>query len=159
MASNSAGTRCDTRVGFTPLLSGLPAPDPANYPADAGAHYHLNRFFAVPLEVVKSNFERYGLLDEQVRFLKGWFRDTLPGAPIKKLAVIRLDGDMYESTMDALTALYPKLSAGGYLIADDYALAGCRQAVHDYRNANGITDEIVPIYGPAVYWQRARDHE
>jgi hypothetical protein len=144
----------DRFVWVADSFNGLPPPDPAKYPADAGAHYHLNRFLAVSLDVVKSNFEKYGLLDGQVRFLKGWFRDTLPSAPIEKLAVIRLDGDMYESTMDALTSLYPKLSAGGYLIADDYALPGCKRAVHDYRDANGITDEIVPIYGPAVYWQR-----
>ena len=145
----------DRLVWVADSFDGLPAPDPANYPADAGAHYHLNRFLAVPLEVVKSNFEKYGLLDEQVRFLKGWFRDTLPGAPIEKLAVIRLDGDMYESTMDALNSLYPKLAVGGYLIADDYALPGCRQAVHDYRDAHGISEEIIPIHGPAVFWQRA----
>ena len=145
----------DRFVWVADSFNGLPPPNPAKYPADADAHYHLNRFLAVSLDVVKSNFEKYGLLDEQVRFLKGWFRDTLRSAPIEKLAVIRLDGDMYESTIDALTSLYPKLSAGGYLIADDYALPGCRQAIHDYRKANGIIEEIVPIYGPAVYWQRA----
>jgi Macrocin-O-methyltransferase (TylF) len=145
----------DRCVWVADSFEGLPPPDPAKYPADARARYHLNRMFAVSLDVVKSNFEKYGLLDEQVRFLQGWFRDTLPTAPIKKLAVIRLDGDMYESTMDALTSLYPKLSPGGYLIADDYAMPGCKQAVHDYRDANGIVDEIRPIYGPAVYWQRS----
>ena len=68
----------------------------------------------MPLETVKANFEKYGLLDAQVVFLKGWFKDTLPAAPIGKLAVMRLDGDMYESTMDALKSLYPELSPGGY---------------------------------------------
>jgi O-methyltransferase len=146
----------DRFVWVADSFDGLPPPNPAKYPADAAARFHLNKMFAVSLDAVKSNFEKYGLLDEQVRFLKGWFRDTLPSAPIEKLAVIRMDGDMYESTMDALTALYPKLSLGGYLIADDYVLPGCKQAVHDYRKANGITEEIVPIYGPAVYWQRRK---
>ena len=146
----------DRCVWVADSFDGLPPPDPAKYPADVGARFHLNKMFAVSLDDVKSNFEKYELLDEQVRFLSGWFRDTLPSAPIEKLAVIRLDGDMYESTMDALTSLYPKLSPGGYLIADDYALPGCRQAVHDYRGANGITEEIVPIYGPAVYWQQLK---
>jgi O-methyltransferase len=104
---------------------------------------------------VKQNFEKYGLLDDQVCFLKGWFRDTLRSAPIKELAVVRLDGDMYESTMDALTALYPKLSQGGYLIVDDYGLAGCKRAVDDYRHAEKISDEILPIDECAVYWQRS----
>jgi len=111
--------------------------------------------FAVTLDEVRSNFEKYGLLDEQVRFLQGWFRDTLPQAPIEKLAVIRLDGDMYESTMDALTALYPKLSDGGYLIVDDYGLAGCRKAADDYRKSKLITNEIKSIDSCAVYWRKS----
>jgi O-methyltransferase len=105
---------------------------------------------------VKENFRRYGLLDEQVRFLKGFFHDTLPGAPIERLAVIRLDGDMYESTMDGLVNLYPKLSPGGFIIVDDYgAVPACKQAVHDYRNAHGIEEEIVPIDWTGVFWRRA----
>lgn len=143
----------DRFVWVADSFQGLPPPDSDRYPADAGAEFHTTELFAVSLDTVKSNFEKYGLLDEQVCFLPGWFRDTLPGAPIEKLAVIRLDGDMYESTMDALTALYPKLSPGGYLIADDYALPGCKQAIHDYREAKGITQEILPIHGSAVYWQ------
>lgn len=72
------------------------------------------------LEDVREHFARYGLLDEQVRFLRGWFGDTLPTAPIARLAVLRLDGDFYESSLEALEALYPKLSPGGYAIVDDY---------------------------------------
>jgi hypothetical protein len=48
--------------------------------------------------------------------------------------VLRLDGDLYSSTTDALTHLYPRLSAGGFLIVDDYLLPGCRRAVHDSRD-------------------------
>ena len=84
---------------------------------------------AVSLDVVRGNFARYGLLDEQVRFLEGWFRDTLPSAPIDKLAVLRMDGDLYESTMDALVNLYPKLSPGGFAIIDDWGdFAACEAA-------------------------------
>ncbi len=107
---------------------------------------------------MKANFERYGLLDDQVRFLKGWFRETLPKAPIERLAIVRLDGDMYESTLDGLVNLYPKLSVGGYLIVDDYgAVSGCRQAVLDYRERLGITDEIIPTDWTAVYWRRSNE--
>jgi len=82
------------------------------------------------------NFRKYDLLDRQVRFLKGWFSETLPGCPIERLAVLRLDGDMYESTMDALKHFYPKLSAGGYLIVDDYGAApACKTAIHEFRGA------------------------
>lgn len=144
----------DRRVWVADSFAGLPPPNPAKYPADAGDQHHTFDLLAVTIDEVKANFEKYGLLDDQVRFLKGWFGETLPSAPINQLAVIRLDGDMYESTMDALSALYPKLSRGGYLIVDDYALAGCQQAVSDYREANQIREEIFPVDGCAVYWQR-----
>ena len=135
---------------------GLPPP---SHPVDtADVDFSLIPDLAVPLEEVKSNFERYGLLDEQVRFLEGYFADTLPNAPIDRLAVLRLDGDMYESTIVALQSLYPKLSPGGYLIVDDYgAIEGCKRAVDDYRTEYGITEPIVGIDHTGVYWQRADD--
>jgi O-methyltransferase len=89
-----------------------------------------------------------------VRFLEGWFSETLPEAPVERLAVLRLDADMYESTMDSLTHLYPKLSVGGYLIVDDYSMRTCRRAVHDYRETQDITEEIVPVDWTGVYWRR-----
>lgn len=134
---------------------GLPKPDSARYPADRGDHLWKLPALAVSLEEVKSNFARYRLLDEQVRFLEGWFSDTLAKAPIDELAVLRLDGDMYESTKDALDALYPKLSVGGYVIVDDYgAIAACRQAVADFRTENRIEDQLRRIDWTGVYWRR-----
>lgn len=144
----------DRKIWVADSFQGLPPPDLEKYPADAGDTLYKATFLYVSLEQVKANFEKYSLLDDQVRFLKGWFKDTLPVAPIKQLAVMRLDGDMYESTMDALTSLYPKLSVNGYVIIDDYILEGCRQAVHDFRAAQNINDEIKDIDGTGVYWQR-----
>ncbi len=136
-------------------FEGFPPPTPEKYPNDARYRKIARKDLVIPLEEVKANFEGYGLLDDQVRFLKGYFRDTLPEAPIKELAVLRLDGDMYESTMDALVNLYPKLSIGGYLIVDDYgALLPCQQAVEDYRERENITEEIMPIDWTGVFWQR-----
>jgi O-methyltransferase len=109
---------------------------------------------AVSVADVQANFERYGLLDERVRFLEGWFCDTLPVAPIEQLAVARLDGDLYESTMDALTALYPKLSIGGYLIIDDLAITQCGQAVLDYRSRRGIEEPIIAVDWSCGYWRK-----
>lgn len=103
---------------------------------------------------MKANFQRYGLLDEQVRFLKGWFRDTLRAADIKHLAVIRLDGDLYSSTMDALE-LYPKLSPGGYAIIDDYhAVEACQRAVDEFRVSHRIDTPLKEVDGVAVYWRK-----
>ena len=145
----------DRRVWVADSFQGLPKPDPSAFPADAGVDYTACTQLAVSEQQVSDNFALYGLLDDQVRFLPGWFADTLHSAPIERLAVIRLDGDLYESTVDALQALYPRLSAGGYCIVDDYgALASCRQGVDDYRQANGITEELRPIDWTGAYWQR-----
>jgi hypothetical protein len=109
---------------------------------------------AVSLQRVKENFAQFDLLDDQVRFLKGWFSDTLPTAPIKKLAILRLDGDMYQSTMDSLNALYSKVSEGGYVIVDDYnCWPHCKQAVDDFRKTHGIREEIIEIDKYGVFWR------
>ena len=145
------------RVWVADSFEGLPPPDPGKYPADSGSTHHELKPLAISLEEVKSNFDRYGLLDDQVRFLKGWFKDTLPTAPIDKLCVARLDGDMYESTMDALNSLYPRLSVGGYLIVDDYgSVVACRKAVEDYRAAHGVTEPVQKIDNDGVFWQRSK---
>ena len=143
------------RVWVADSFQGLPAPDAEAFPHDVGHDMSGVPMLAVSADQVRANFERYGLLDDQVQFLEGWFRDTLPSAPIEELAVLRLDGDMYESTMDALVALYPKLSVGGYVIVDDYgAWEPCRLACTDFRERHGITDEIVSIDWTGVHWRR-----
>jgi O-methyltransferase len=147
----------DRTVWVADSFQGLPKPNARQAPADRGDILWTYGYLAVPLETVQRNFARYGLLDSQVRFLVGWFRDTLPGAPIDRLAVLRLDGDMYESTMDALRALYPKLSVGGYIIIDDYeCLSPCKQAVDDYRAEHGITEPLQYIDWTGVFWQRLK---
>ncbi len=146
----------DRYVWVADSFEGLPAPNEKAYPDDTGdVHYTFDEL-KVTLDSVKNNFKKYDLLDDQVKFLKGWFKDTLPTAPVEKLALVRLDGDMYESTMDAIVSLYPKLSPGGFLIVDDYCIAACKKAIADYRAANNITEEIIDIDGTGVYWQKAR---
>lgn len=135
-------------------FAGLPAADLERYPADK-LWENMAGWIAVSLETVQANFARYGLLDAQVRFLPGWFKDTLPAAPIAQLSVLRLDGDLYESTLDALTHLYPKLAAGGFAIIDDYNIPSCRQAVDDYRAAHAIDEPIQDIDGWGVCWRRS----
>jgi hypothetical protein len=135
-------------------FQGLPKPDAKRWPADEGLDFSGYSQLAVSSAEVRGNFERYGLLDDQVRFLEGWFEDTLPTAPIAQLAVLRLDGDLYGSTIVALESLYPKVSPGGYVIVDDYGeVRACRQAVEDYRASNGITQEIRTIDATGVFWQ------
>lgn len=145
----------DRRVWGADSFQGLPKPDAARFPADEGDVTYTYQELAVSLDEVRANFEKYGLLDEQVRFLQGWFRETLPSAPVEELSLIRLDGDMYESTHVALESLYPKLSRGGYLIVDDYgAVPTCRKAVQDFRRAHDVSEEMIPIDWTGIYWRR-----
>lgn len=144
----------DRKVYVADSFEGLPKPDQEKYPADKGDKHHIYLFLAVSQEEVENNFRKYGLLDDRVVFLKGWFKDTLPNAPIEKLAILRLDGDMYGSTMDALANLYPKLSKGGFCIIDDYALQGCRKAVDDFRTENGIISEMKVVDWSGRYWRK-----
>jgi hypothetical protein len=142
-------------VWLADSFEGLPPPDEESYPADAGDRHHLwGHEFAVSRADVEENFRRYGLLDERVKFLEGWFKDTLPKAPIDRLAVMRLDGDMYESTIQALESLYDRLSVGGFVIVDDYYLPPCAKAIHDFRDARGIKDELINIDNRGCYWRR-----
>lgn len=154
LAAYGDQARC---VWVADSFQGLPKPNTEKYPADSGNEFWTHsEYLGVSLEQVQSNFARYGLLDERVKFLKGWFSDTLPTAPIEELSILRLDGDMYESTMDAIGSLYPKLSIGGFVIVDDYIIEGCRTAIRDYRAAQGITDQMIEIDDWSVYWRRTQ---
>jgi len=144
----------DRKVYVADSFEGLPKPDEGKYPADKGDTHHIHSYLAVSQSEVEENFRSYGLLDKQVVFLKGWFEDTLPNAPVDKLAVLRLDGDMYGSTMVALQSLYHKLSRGGFCIVDDYGLAGCQKAVDEFRAKNSISAELKTVDHVAKYWRK-----
>jgi O-methyltransferase len=144
-------------VWLADSFAGVPPPDAANFEADKGIRLDRSAgILAVSQQDVRANFARYGLLDEQVRFLPGWFKDTLGDAPIERIAVLRLDGDLYESTIQALDGLYPRLSPGGFCVVDDYhAIDACKRAVTDYRDRHSITAPIVEIDGTGVLWRHA----
>lgn len=147
----------DRTVWVADSFEGLPKPNATEYAADANDTHHLKDQLRISVEQVKANFAKYGLLDNQVQFLKGWFKDTLHVAPISKLAILRLDGDMYESTMDGFKALYHKLTPGGYCIVDDYgAVEGCKLATHDFRKQHRIDEPITQIDWTGVFWQKKK---
>ncbi|CCG41156.1 TylF/MycF/NovP-related O-methyltransferase [Magnetospirillum molischianum] len=144
----------DRIVWVADSFRGVPAPS-----VQEDKDYDLSKrrapILAVSEERVKALFARYDLLDDQVRFLPGWFRDTLPQAPTGPIALLRLDGDLYESTMDALLTLYDRVVPGGFIIIDDYgALPPCRQAVEDFRTERGITTPLEPIDWTGMAWRK-----
>jgi hypothetical protein len=152
----------DRKVWVADSFEGLPKPDEKAFPLEAKAHERpimtkMVKHFAAGIEDVKRNFEAYGLLDDKVQFLKGWFKDTLPTAPISQLAVMRLDGDYYESTIDALENLYDKLSVGGFAIIDDYGeetWTYCKKAVEDFRTKRNIKDPLIRVDSKCYYWKK-----
>lgn len=140
----------DRKIWLADSFEGMPVPKSE---AD-GWDYSQSDYLNVSLEQVKKNFAKFDLLDDNLVFLKGWFCDTLPQAPIEKISVLRLDGDLYSSTMDSLTNLYHKVSKGGFVIVDDYySWPACQQAVTDYLNVKSLRVNIVPIDGDGAYWQ------
>jgi len=146
----------DRRVVAADTFAGPPAPSDG-IELDAGFEFHRYKEFAVPLAEVKAAFARYGLLDEQVVFLEGLFKDRLPTAPVETLALLRLDADTYESTMDGLVNLYHKLSPGGTLIVDDYYLFKAqREAIDEFRAGRRIADPIIQVDHFGGYWIKSQ---
>jgi O-methyltransferase len=140
-------------------FEGLPKPDAEKYPSDAGDTHWTIPELSVSLEQVQANFSLFNELDNSVEFVKGWFKDTMPNNKVKTISVLRLDGDMYESTIEPLEFLYPKLSKGGYCIIDDYTPEyGAFNAVNDYRETHNITEPIEIVHNSGVtigFWKKA----
>jgi|ERR1700728_625574 len=152
LAANSV---MDRKVYVADSFQGLPPPRPELFTQDSAFPLPMMPELAVSLDEVRTNFDRYGLLDGRVTFVKGFFSDTLPKLEAGPFALIRLDGDMYESTYVALKYLYPRLSIGGFAIIDDYgAIVPCREAVNDYRATMNIDDELHQIDWTGVWWQK-----
>jgi len=143
----------DRNVWLADSFEGLPAP---SNDADSGYDLSNNPYLAVSLEEVEKAFQRFGLMDRQVKFLKGWFKDTLPDSPIARLALLRTDCDLYESTMDVLEPLYHKVSDRGFVIVDDYhTWPPCKLAVDEFRARYRITDPLQEIDGSGVFWRKS----
>ncbi len=133
------------KVFVADSFMGLPAPNKKLFPDDKGDKHYLDNNLKVPLKEVKRNFKKFNCLDDNVVFLAGWFKDTMPVASIDKLSILRLDGDIYESTIEVLENLYQKLSVGGYCIIDDYYHKGCQLAVKDFRSINKIVEPLIKV--------------
>ena len=144
----------DRRVFCADSFEGLPPPDEDKYPQDKGDILHTFQQLAVSLETVQKNFKLYNLFDEQTVFLKGWFKDTMPTISKETFSLIRLDGDMYESTMDVLNNVYDRVPKGGFIVVDDYALPSCKVAIDDFRRQRNILDEIHKIDWTGIWWQK-----
>jgi len=144
----------DKIVHVADSFEGFPQPNPEMFPEDLGLNLQSIQELKVGLNEVKNNFKMYGVLDSQVQFIKGFFENTMKTAPIEKLSLLRLDSDMFSSTLVVLENLYDKLSSGGYLIVDDYFLKGCKKATDDFRLQNNISEPLQEIDPYSVFWKK-----
>lgn len=143
-------------------FQGLPLPSHEN---DKGhEYYNAADYLKVSEKTIAESFARFGLLNDNVFFIKGYFEQTMLGLKDKdiNLSVLRLDGDMYSSTIVVLENMYDKVSKGGFIIIDDFALDTCRKAVYKFRQDRNITSPMVTVTDyenggrqPAiVYWRK-----
>lgn len=144
----------DRMIWLCDSFEGLPPPDP-KFPADKGLNFNDYSVLAVSVETVKENFHRYDLFGNNLKFIKGFFKDTLHSVEVEQLSLLRLDGDLYSSTIETLEPLYDKVSSGGFVVIDDYHIPACAEAIHDFRKAHGVADELVVIDQAASYWRKS----
>ena len=153
MAGMNKALKMNRKIYVADSFEGLPTPDPA-YPIEQNYKGSEYDYLKVSEDNVKRNFECYDLLDDNVVFVKGWFKDSLKDVNIDKLSILRLDGDMYSSTIQVLEQLYDKVSSGGYIIVDDFGGAECKQAILDFRKERHIDTPYHVIDGTGIYWKK-----
>ena len=152
---------------------GLPLPRKDSIQATTDVVFHRQPLLAVGVQSVLANFERYGVPHERVQPVVGYFVDSMPKlreeliARGERLSILRLDGDMYDSTVDVLYNLYDLLLPGGYLVVDDFGWPykagrgfGARSAVMDFRGLHGIEDAphaLRNIDDNGAWWMKARE--
>jgi len=146
----------DRRVWLADSFEGLPPP---THEVDRAWQLDWSEerqpWLACGLDAVQDNFRTYGLLDDRVRWLPGWFSDTLQTAPVERIAILRADADLYQSTREILEALYDRVSPGGFVVIDDYGtIEACRRAVDEFREERGVNEPIRRIDWTGVYWRR-----
>ncbi|HEY2317549.1 MAG TPA: TylF/MycF/NovP-related O-methyltransferase [Solirubrobacteraceae bacterium] len=127
--------------------------------SDRELEAHLSRigYLAPSLDTVRQYFARFGV-DGGVRFVPGFFEETMDGLRGGSWALIRLDADTYRATRLSLEALYDGLAPGGYVIVDDYFHPylpdSCRRAIDEFREGRGIEDPVEQIDWNGARWRK-----
>ena len=139
------------RVHLFDSFAGIPQAGPEDREfIEAG---HEPGLSVCTLEAVKDHMAEWGIPDELLVYHPGLFEEAIPedlregvnsGLGPERIAVLRLDGDLYDSTRVCLENLYPLVSPGGWIVCDDFDLSGARKAVLEHVGRN---------FGP-VMWQK-----
>lgn len=146
-------------------------------PREGGIYQRMKGTLSVSAQRVVGNFDRFSIPREHVTIVPGYFVESLPGlrdeldARGEMLAVLRMDGDMYDSTADILFNLYDLVQEGGFVIIDDFGWAngavangtsfakplfGAKQALLDFRVLHSIDDPMKDIDGMGAYFQKTK---
>jgi len=163
----------DRTVYLSDSFEGIP--DPTQYGDKAHPHdvkknpHHYSSLNENSVDRVKRDGAMFGISASRVSYVVGYFKDSLPqlikNEPNIQFAAVRLDGDTYWSTMEAIEVLYPRLSPGGFLVIDDFTdWDSCRDAIYDYRKKYGITENIFLVphltengeYIRGAYWRKSK---
>jgi hypothetical protein len=153
---------CNRRLWAFDSFEGLPKPTGEDGVWGMGAHKGQ---MAVSQELFETNMKRWGAWNEtRIVVTKGFFNETLPSSHIGKISFLRLDGDLFASTWDALTNLYHKVVPGGFVYVDDFgSFEGCREAIDSFRTKHHIYEplhfvreenQVKYIMFEAVWWQK-----
>lgn len=134
----------DRNIWVSDSFEGFQPTNDAKYGYDMERHtpnftHNSVGALAVSLEDVQNNFNLYALgNEERIKFLKGFVKDTLPTAPINKIALLRIDVDAFSATLEVLDELYDKVETGGYIIFDDSCLYETRDAIKEFFNKRNL---------------------
>ena len=144
MLSAQNGEPITRRVHLFDSFAGVPAP--GEHDIEWKASEHPEGVSICTLEGVKQHMVEWGIPDELLVYHRGLFAEPIPVAwvdkmSIDKIALLRLDGDLYESTKVCTERLYPLVSPGGWVIVDDFSLSGARKAYLE-----SINGESGPAY-------------
>ncbi len=104
----------------------------------------------VSLEEVQSNFKKYNLKGNRIKFLKGFVKDTLPTSGIQEIALLRVDVDAYSATLEVLDELYDKVVPGGYIIFDDSCLYESLNAIKTFFKKRNIHPHLINPFNDEV---------
>jgi hypothetical protein len=144
------------RTWLCDSFAGPPPPqDAADRELAAGYNEAAEPWLAATIDAVRDNFRTYDLLSDNVRFVEGLFADALPHAEIERIAILRIDAGLYDATTDVLENLYDRISAGGFVVVDDYNVyEPCRRAVDDFRARRGDAAPMRIADWNSAYWQK-----
>ncbi|MGZ4716432.1 MAG: CmcI family methyltransferase [Acidimicrobiales bacterium] len=106
------------------------------------------------LNIVRDAFHRFDLLDDRVRFLQGDYAETLPDAPVEKIALLRLGAGLGAEVADILDLLYARVAVGGIVLIEEAHEPATAQAIADFRTALGVDEQLEQIGTFGTSWRK-----